>query len=133
MVKRAFSLGALGFIPKTTEREVMLNAIQLVLSGGLYIPAEVLNEKGPASPQNPNEVALQNFRDGLGLTGRQIEVLSLLMKGKSNKVIAKTLNMAVPTVKNNITTVLKALKVKSRTEAVVKLGQLGWELPASEI
>jgi DNA-binding SARP family transcriptional activator/CheY-like chemotaxis protein len=37
-VKRAFSLGALGFIPKTTEREVMLKAIELVLSGGIYIP-----------------------------------------------------------------------------------------------
>ena len=42
-VKRAFSLGALGFIPKTTEREVMLNAIQLVLSGGIYIPSEILD------------------------------------------------------------------------------------------
>ncbi len=41
-VQRAFSLGALGFIPKTTGREVMLNAIELVLSGGLYIPSEVL-------------------------------------------------------------------------------------------
>jgi len=41
-VKRAFSLGALGFIPKTTGREVMLNAIELVLSGGIYIPSVVL-------------------------------------------------------------------------------------------
>jgi len=41
-VKRAFSLGALGFIPKTTEREVMLHAIRLVLSGGIYIPSEIL-------------------------------------------------------------------------------------------
>jgi DNA-binding SARP family transcriptional activator/CheY-like chemotaxis protein len=41
-VKRAFSLGALGFIPKTTEHEVMLNAIQLVLSGGIYIPSAIL-------------------------------------------------------------------------------------------
>src|ERR1700730_5799679 len=42
-VKRAFSLGALGFIPKTTERDVMLNAIRLVLSGGVYIPSEILD------------------------------------------------------------------------------------------
>jgi CheY-like chemotaxis protein len=47
-VKRAFSLGALGFIPKTTEREVILNAIRLVLSGGIYIPSEVLDREGPA-------------------------------------------------------------------------------------
>jgi DNA-binding NarL/FixJ family response regulator len=55
------------------------------------------------------------------------------MKGKSNKIIAKTLNMAVPTVKNHITVVLKALNVTSRTEAVIKVGKMGWELsPKSE-
>jgi DNA-binding SARP family transcriptional activator/CheY-like chemotaxis protein len=42
-VKRAFSLGALGFIPKKTGHEVMLNAIRLVLSGGVYIPSEILS------------------------------------------------------------------------------------------
>jgi DNA-binding NarL/FixJ family response regulator len=55
-------------------------------------------------------------------------VLALLMKGKSNKVIARSLNMGVPTVKNYITVIFKALKVASRTEAVIKLGQMGWEL-----
>ena len=49
-VKRAFSLGALGFIPKTSEPEVMLNAIQTVLSGNLYIPAEILDRQEPTSP-----------------------------------------------------------------------------------
>jgi DNA-binding SARP family transcriptional activator/ActR/RegA family two-component response regulator len=50
-VKRAFSLGALGFIPKTTEREVMLNAIRLVLSGGIYIPSEILDCEERAAPR----------------------------------------------------------------------------------
>jgi DNA-binding SARP family transcriptional activator/ActR/RegA family two-component response regulator len=49
-VKRAFRLGALGFIPKTTERDVMLNAIELVLSGGLYIPSEALGAEGRRLP-----------------------------------------------------------------------------------
>jgi DNA-binding NarL/FixJ family response regulator len=62
------------------------------------------------------------------LTDRQIEVLALLTMGKNNKVIAKTLNMAVPTVKNHITVVLKALSVTSRTEAVIKVGEMGWKL-----
>ena len=53
------------------------------------------------------------------------------MQGKSNKVIANTLNMGVPTVKNQITVVLKALKVTSRTEAVIKVGKMGWELPSN--
>ena len=126
-VKRAFKLGALGFIPKTTEREVMLNAIELVFSGGIYIPSEILEET--TSPRLTNKPATHVSLKGLGLTDRQIEVLALLMKGKSNKVIAKTLNMAVPTVKNHITVVLKALSVTSRTEAVIKVGKMGWELP----
>jgi DNA-binding NarL/FixJ family response regulator len=125
-VKRAFKLGALGFIPKTTEREVMLNAIKLVFSGGIYIPSEILEET--TSPRLSNELATRDSLKGLGLTDRQIEVLALLMKGKSNKVIAKTLNIAVPTVKNHITVVLKALSVTSRTEAVIKAGKMGWEL-----
>jgi DNA-binding NarL/FixJ family response regulator len=125
-VKRAFKLGALGFITKTTEREVMLNAIELVFSGGIYIPSEIL--EGTTSPRPTSKPATRDSPKGLGLTDRQIEVLALLMKGKSNKTIARTLNMAVPTVKNHITVVLKALSVTSRTEAVIKVGKMGWEL-----
>jgi DNA-binding NarL/FixJ family response regulator len=132
-VRHAFSLGALGFIPKTTEREVMLRAIELVLSGGIYIPSEILDAEETTSPRLENKLAPRKSLSGLGLTDRQIDVLALLMKGKNNKVIAKTLNMAVPTVKNHITAVLKALNVTSRTEAVIKLGQMGWESsPKSE-
>jgi DNA-binding NarL/FixJ family response regulator len=130
-VKRAFKLGALGFIPKTTEREVMLNAIQLVLSGGIYIPSEILDREERMSPRPADKLSTREYLDGLGLTARQIEVLALLMQGKSNKVIANTLNMGVPTVKNQITVVLKALKVTSRTEAVIKVGKMGWELPSN--
>jgi DNA-binding NarL/FixJ family response regulator len=130
-VKRAFKLGALGFIPKTTEREVMLNAIQLVLSGGIYIPSEILDREQTTSPWPANKLSTRELLSDLGLTGRQIEVLALLMQGKSNKVIANTLNMGVPTVKNQITVVLKALKVTSRTEAVIKVGKMGWELPSN--
>lgn len=126
-VKRAFKLGALGFIPKTTEREVILNAIKLVFSGGVYIPSQMLEET--RSPRLMDEPAGRGSFKGIGLTDRQIEVLALLMKGRSNKVIAKTLNMAVPTVKNHITAVLKALGVASRTEAIIKVGKMGWELP----
>ncbi len=126
-VRRAFKLGALGFIPKTTEREVMLNAIELVFSGGVYIPSEILEET--AGPRFADKPLARDSLKGRGLTDRQIDVLALLMKGKSNKVIARTLNMAVPTVKNHMTVVLKALGVATRTEAVIKVGKMGWEWP----
>jgi DNA-binding NarL/FixJ family response regulator len=98
-----------------------------VFSGGTYVPSEILEET--TSPRLANKLVKRDSLKGLGLTDRQIEVLALLMKGNSNKVIAKTLNMAVPTVKNHITVVLKALSVTSRTEAVIKVGKMGWELP----
>src|SRR5215467_14057013 len=84
-VKRAFKLGALGFIPKTTEREVMLNAIELVLSGGIYIPSEILEHEETTPPQPATKLSTREILSDLGLTDRQIEVLALLMQGKSNK------------------------------------------------
>lgn len=67
----------------------------------------------------------------LGLTGRQLDVLALMMRGQSNKAICRALELAEPTVKNHVSAILKALKVGSRTEAVVRVGTLGWQLPAS--
>src|SRR5262245_60195241 len=65
----------------------------------------------------------------LGLTGRQVDVLALMMQGKSNKAICRALDMAEQTVKKHVTAILKALHVTNRTEAVIAVGQLGWELP----
>jgi DNA-binding NarL/FixJ family response regulator len=66
------------------------------------------------------------------LTARQVDVLALMMQGKSNKAICRTLDLAEPTVKNHVTAILKALKASNRTEAVVMVGTLGWELPRVE-
>jgi DNA-binding NarL/FixJ family response regulator len=61
----------------------------------------------------------------LGLTGRQQQVLALLAQGKSNKQICRALGLAEATVKVHVTAVLKALKVSSRTQAVVMVNRLG--------
>jgi DNA-binding NarL/FixJ family response regulator len=125
-VTRALDLGALGFIPKTTKREIMLSALRLIFSGGTYIPAEILaREEAPSSPNDLTHVRPTD----LGLNSRQIEVLALMAQGQTNKAIARTLNIAEPTVKNHITVILKALKVSNRTEAVIAVGKLGWKLP----
>jgi DNA-binding NarL/FixJ family response regulator len=124
-VLRALNLGALGFIPKSSPREVMVNALRLVFSGGIYVPPEALapvetKEMKQARPASPADV---------GLTERQIEVLALLMRGKSNKAISRLLDMAEPTVKHHVTAILKALRATNRTEAVIAVGALGWQLP----
>jgi DNA-binding NarL/FixJ family response regulator len=128
-VARALDLGATGFIPKSASREVMLSALRLVFSGGVYVPPEIL---GPREPSAKRGRAGAGARPGspreLGLTDRQVEILALMMQGKSNKAICRSLDLAEPTVKNHVTAILKALKVTNRTEAVIAVGALGWEL-----
>jgi DNA-binding NarL/FixJ family response regulator len=52
-----------------------------------------------------------------------------MMQGKSNKAICRVLALAEPTVKNHVTSILTALKVTNRTEAVIAVNALGWKLP----
>jgi DNA-binding NarL/FixJ family response regulator len=131
-VTKALDLGASGFIPKSGQREVMLSALQLIFAGGIYIPPEILarSDLAPAvsvAPQSYSEK--RNITPAeLGLTGRQIDVLALMMQGMSNKAICRALDLAEPTVKNHVTAVLKALKVTNRTEAVIAVRELGWDL-----
>jgi DNA-binding NarL/FixJ family response regulator len=124
-VLRALDGGALGFIPKSAPREVMLNALRLVFAGGIYIPPEALAHLEPNVPSFSRPVSPAEF----GLTDRQLEVLALMMQGQSNKTIARQLNAAERTIKHHVTAILRALKVANRTEAVIAVGTLGWEFP----
>jgi DNA-binding NarL/FixJ family response regulator len=130
-VVRALDLGALGFIPKSGQREVMVSALQLVFAGGVYIPPEILARDSSAPQAGEKQPAADRpsvSPADLGLTERQVDVLSLVMQGKRNKAICRVLNLAEPTVKNHVTAILKALGVSNRTEAVIAVGELGWQL-----
>ncbi len=130
-VKRALDLGALGYIPKSAEGDVILNAIRLILSGGIYVPPEILAHAELLSsvPMQPPIDQLQKSPTALGLTDRQLDVLALVMQGKNNKAICRALNLAEPTVKNHVSAIMRALKVSNRTEVVIAVNQLGWKLP----
>jgi DNA-binding NarL/FixJ family response regulator len=128
-VVQALELGVLGFIPKSATREVMLSAFNLIFAGGTYIPPEILDRhpsalqavRGGSVPPRPLASAVD-----LGLTERQMDVLSLMMRGKSNKAICRVLNLAEATVKIHVSAILKALKAANRTEAVIAAGALGF-------
>jgi len=125
-VLQAVNLGAAGFIPKTSSSRVMLSALKLVLSGGVYLPPALL-EQGGGSDNGP----MTNEHSVSFLTPRQREVLALLGQGKSNKEIARVLQLAEGTVKLHVTAILKALNVNNRTRAVVAASQLGLTTPDS--
>ncbi|HEY6257461.1 MAG TPA: response regulator transcription factor [Xanthobacteraceae bacterium] len=133
-VTRALDLGAVGFIPKSGERDVMLGALRLVFSGGVYIPPEILvrseapSGRASAASRGAEGPAPASPAD-LGLTTRQVDVLNLMRQGKSNKAICRELKLAEATVKNHVTAILKAFNASNRTEAVVRAGALGWDLP----
>jgi DNA-binding NarL/FixJ family response regulator len=111
----------------------MLKALELVFAGGVYIPPEILAHDEPSPGQRDDKPPVANRPTvspaDLGLTERQVEVLWLMMQGKSNKAICRALNLAEPTVKNHVTAILKALGVSNRTEAVIAVGKLGWKPP----
>ena len=124
-VTKVLDLGALGFIPKSASRAVMVSALQLVFAGGIYVPPEILQRsKAPMSAP----VSASTSPSELGLTERQIDVLALMMQGKSNKAVCRELDLAEATVKNHITAILRALKVTNRTEAVLAVAEFGWKL-----
>ena len=131
IVRAAIDGGAMGFIPKSSSHEILIQALRLVLAGGVYLPPHVLStftgrpESSSTSPAIP--------RSGVdtlqGLSSRQREVLCALIQGKSNKGIARELNISEHTVKVHLSAVFRALGAANRTEAVFKAAQLNFSSP----
>jgi DNA-binding NarL/FixJ family response regulator len=128
-VERALDHGALGFIPKSSSNEVLASALRLVLAGGIYVPPEILGRGVAGEPVVPPMASGRRTPADIGLTERQAQILALIMKGKSNKLICRELDIAESTVKNQITAIMKALNVTSRTQAVLAVNRLGLHLP----
>ncbi len=110
-VRAALDAGAVGYIPKSSEREVLLGALSVVLAGGVYMPAPLLDAARPATLP--------------GLTARQQEVAALLARGLTNKEIAGVLGIGAGTVKTHVAAILRELDVTNRTEAVMALFERG--------
>jgi DNA-binding NarL/FixJ family response regulator len=115
-VREALDHGAVGYIPKSSSVKIMLSALDLVFSGGLYVPAAVLRENGDGEARAlpPADPSLEHL-----LTQRQREVLERLRQGKSNKQIAHELGLSEGTVKIHMTAIFKSLGVRNRTQAAM--------------
>lgn len=132
-VLAAIAAGAAGYIPKSSSNEVMLNALRLVLAGGRYVPPEALSRSGgdnATSLRSRHAKALSI--ETLGLSARQAEVLKLIARGASNKVMCRELGLAERTVKAHVTAIFRALQVTSRTQAAIEASKLGLADPPRE-
>ncbi len=126
-MSKAMNLGADGYIPKSSTREVLVSAIRLVLSGGKYIPSQAFslggNTNGQAGDAQNMEIG-KSTSNTHALTRRQKNVLDLMAKGQSNKEIAEALQLAESTVKVHITAIFRTLGVSNRTQAVLHSKEL---------
>jgi DNA-binding NarL/FixJ family response regulator len=134
-VVRALDLGAMGFVPKRASTEALVQALRTVMSGGLFIPQHLFgpNKGRPAASGAASGLPASKAASlaQLGLTPRQHDVLSGLLKGLPNKLIARELNVSVDTVKDHVASVLRALNVTSRTQAVLEVSRLSQGQPGA--
>jgi two-component system, NarL family, nitrate/nitrite response regulator NarL len=112
-INGALMRGAMGYIPKSAPPDVMVSAIKLVRSGGVYVPSALLSERN-ASGHRMYE-----------LTPRQLDVLRLLALGRSNKEVARELDISEGTVKSHVDAILGELAARNRTHAVIVAQQAG--------
>ena len=123
----ALGAGVHGYIPKTALPEDISSAIKYILEGGVYVPPLLSRSAGGEDPLlHAGEVkpaaAAGAAMDLERFTPRQRDVLRLLAAGKSNKEIARELDLAEGTVKIHLAAVFRALNARNRTEAVVLAG-----------
>ena len=109
------------FLVRTHAVEAYVALIAAGFLGlGVWIGAKVFR-RAPATPFVPNTRA----QETLGVSGRELEVLALLAAGRSNKEIARHLDVSPNTVKTHVTKLFAKLEAGRRTEAIQKARELG--------
>lgn len=114
---RALSAGAAGFLPKTLSAQALVEAVQQMSQGLQFIPPEIsLGREDDTARHNPV----------LGqLSQREYQVWSGLAQGKSNKEIARDLDVRESTVKLHVKTLYRKLGVANRTQAALVAKEAG--------
>ncbi len=123
IVLQAVTYGAVGFITKSTPREQMTAAIEQVLQGNVYLPADIIRSEKTGSVRTPRETTVSPELLQ-ALTRRQLLVLERMAKGESNKQIAYNLDIAETTVKAHVSAILRKLNATNRVQAILSVGDI---------
>ncbi|MCB1379090.1 MAG: response regulator transcription factor [Alphaproteobacteria bacterium] len=118
LVQKALGLGASGFIPKSSGTETIIDAINAVLRGDIWVPPGY--DQASTADKEADEIA----RRIATLTAQQIRVLMMLREGLLNKQIAYELNVSEATIKAHVSAILQKLNVSSRTQAVIAANRI---------
>lgn len=122
----ALERGATGYICKSSPTDLLAKFLEHALEGHIALPTTILNgqKAQPAGDAVPAAAATQGAA-GTGLSPRQTDVLSCLLRGMSNKQIGRELDLAEGTVKSHIFAIFRALDVSSRAQAVIEASRRG--------
>lgn len=104
-IKRGLASGAMGYLLKDSSPDHLLDTIRKVRAGDIVVPQHLLEkiERNQAMPH---------------LSPREIDVLQLMMRGKSNRAIGVELGITESTVKSHVKNILIKMSVNDRTQAV---------------
>lgn len=105
VAKDAISAGAAGFVPKTLGAKSMVSAIRFMAAGETFVPYDFMQQAEAKTVAN--------------LTERETEVLRGICEGKSNKEIARDLDLQEVTIKLHVKTLCRKLDAKNRTQAAM--------------
>ena len=119
----ALEKGCRGYITKSTGKQQLINGINSILAGQTYFSTDMLSRvKNPVDTARPgNDLSKTAIKS---LSSRQNEILSHLIKGDTNREIAKSCGISEGTVKLHVSSILKVLRVSNRTQAVIKANDI---------
>ena len=127
----ALRFGAAAYLGRAMELPELVHVLVRVADGAYVFDAAVVTRRvQPVSSPMPVSVIGDCERDsGDGVSTRELEVLSLIGRGRSNRAIGDALQISDQTVKNHVTALLRKLNVSDRTQAVVEAIRLGLVQP----
>lgn len=117
VIQLAISKGAQGFVSKSSQAPIILDAVKKVASGEHFFDPQFSNIVSP--------VITTTDKTELNIPPRTLEVLQQVAQGHSNKMIAELLSITEATVKWHVTQLFSLLTVKNRTSCITKAAQLG--------
>ncbi len=110
VAEEALSLGAAGFVPKTMSAKSLINAVKFMAMGEKFAPIDFMTAEDEAAAPNPLAEKLSR---------RELQVLEGLSQGKSNKEIARDLDLQEPTIKLHVKTLYRKIGAGNRTQAAL--------------
>ena len=127
----AMRVGAAAYCTKDVRPEELVNIIRVIAPGRFVVGDHVFDYPGLERWLNYQSDGAMRSQSDLGdahqaLSGREMEVLTYVTKGKSNKEIALLLKISQQTVKNHVTAILRKLGVDDRTQAALYALRRGW-------